>query len=112
MYVVLFLFRKDDFARMYLAKVIPFLAMVTGVLGLSGTGSVTACAEQAKNPFTVADEIGLAFFDNQGRAVRFSPDGNYFAVYTEHGRLDLDLCPIRAHGRVRMIGRCFFMTRG
>jgi hypothetical protein len=54
-----------------------------------------ASAEQAKKPFTVADDIGLTSFGgpqgNQEFATAlFSPDGNYFAVYTSRGRLDVN----------------------
>lgn len=46
----------------------------------------------AERPFTVADEVELAHFgDPYGReaeAVQFSPDGRYFAVLTERGRID------------------------
>src|SRR5580700_5586341 len=49
---------------------------------------------QAKKPFAVSDEIGLAIFDRQvvpeKQAIRFSPDRRYFAVYSERGRLDVD----------------------
>jgi len=51
-------------------------------------------AQQERKPFTVADEIGLAVFGSpftgHAKAVQFSPDGTYFAVYTERGRLDVD----------------------
>ena len=45
-------------------------------------------------PFTVAEEIGLAHFGDpytaETQATGFSPDGNYFAAHTERGRLDLN----------------------
>jgi dipeptidyl aminopeptidase/acylaminoacyl peptidase len=43
-------------------------------------------------PFTVAEEIETAQFGDPGeaRAIQFSPDGHYFAVLTERGRLDLN----------------------
>ena len=44
-------------------------------------------------PFTVADEIGIAQFndlDGAGAQVRFSPDGKYLAAYAERGRLDVN----------------------
>jgi dipeptidyl aminopeptidase/acylaminoacyl peptidase len=48
----------------------------------------------ASQPFTVVDEIGLTLFDpgdgGVTSAVQFSPDGNYFAVWSERGRLDLN----------------------
>jgi dipeptidyl aminopeptidase/acylaminoacyl peptidase len=51
--------------------------------------AVTRChAQQAKKPFTVVDEIGLALFGYPAE-VLFSPDGNYFVVKTERGRLDI-----------------------
>src|ERR1700729_1555764 len=46
--------------------------------------------------FTVTDEIGLTLFDNPFGAsghderVRRSPDGNYFAVWSERGRTDVN----------------------
>jgi len=55
--------------------------------------STVASARQAKKPFTVSDEIGLTLFgDSNGGTpeVHFSPDGNYVAVWTERGRLDLN----------------------
>jgi hypothetical protein len=56
--------------------------------------SVALCqAQQPQKPFTVADEIGLTLFGTPNGAtpeVHFSPDGNYFAVWTERGRLDLN----------------------
>ncbi len=67
-----------------------FIAVFTFLIG---THSPIASAQQAKKPFTVADEIGLTLFDDPsgGRGeVLFSPDGNYFAVWTERGRLDLN----------------------
>src|SRR5579864_568893 len=51
-------------------------------------------SQQIKRPFTVADEIGLTLFvDPNGdlAEVHFSPDGNYFAVWSERGQLDLNL---------------------
>ena len=42
----------------------------------------------ASQPFSVGDEIGLTLFDSG--AVQFSPDGNYIAVWSERGRLDLN----------------------
>src|ERR1700730_14118073 len=52
----------------------------------------TALAQQDKKPFTVAGEIGLwrLLPDLAGPPTRFSPDGNYFAVYSTRGRLDLN----------------------
>src|SRR5256885_715694 len=50
-------------------------------------------AQQTKRPLTIADEIELALFipDIEGPNPRFSPDGKYFAVYSERGRLDSKL---------------------
>jgi dipeptidyl aminopeptidase/acylaminoacyl peptidase len=56
--------------------------------------SVKPCDAQAtKKPFTLADEIGLTLFgDPLGGTpeLHFSADGNYFAIWTERGRLDLN----------------------
>ncbi|MGA2335016.1 MAG: hypothetical protein ABSG08_06535 [Terriglobales bacterium] len=64
------------------------------ILALSGARVVPLRpTEQAKKPFTVADEIGLTLFGTPNGLppeVHFSPDGNYFAVWTERGRLDLN----------------------
>src|SRR5437867_1796620 len=58
-------------------------------------------AEQTKKPFTVADDINLSQFGDswtaQAEAVGFSPDGKYFAVCTQRGRLDLN----RVEGSLR-----------
>jgi dipeptidyl aminopeptidase/acylaminoacyl peptidase len=53
----------------------------------------TASAHQAKRPFTIVDEIGLTMFgtaDGGPPELHFSPDGKYFAVWAERGRLDLN----------------------
>lgn len=56
--------------------------------------ALTPCqGQQPKRPFTIADEIGLRLFnDSSGTPAEicFSPDENYFAVWTERGRLDLN----------------------
>ena len=49
---------------------------------------------KAGQRLTVVDEIGLSHFGDpytlQADAIEFSPDGRYFAVNTERGRLDLN----------------------
>jgi WD40 repeat protein len=64
------------------------------VLVLSLACGATRChAQQAKKPFTVADEVGLTLFGTPagGRPeVHFSPDGNYLAVRSTRGRLDIN----------------------
>ena len=61
---------------------------------LSSSYSQIALAQQPKNRFTVADEIGIAHFGDpyygEAEELSFSPDGNYVAVDTERGRLDLN----------------------
>jgi len=56
--------------------------------------ALTLCdAQQARKPFTVADDIGLVNFQppyGGCRPVQVSPDGSYFVVYTDRGRLDLN----------------------
>jgi dipeptidyl aminopeptidase/acylaminoacyl peptidase len=64
------------------------LFFVGSLIGLSGAVSTIVSAQQTKKSFTVADDIGVALCCDVGGNVRFSPDGNYFAVYTERGRLD------------------------
>ena len=67
---------------------------LTSILISSLACSVALCqAQQAKKQFTVVDEIGLTLFGTPNGAVpgvHYSPDGNYFAVWTERGRLDLN----------------------
>src|ERR1700687_5215134 len=46
-------------------------------------------------PFTAADDVGMALFEyagmgTPGGVIKYSPDGRYFAVVTERGRLDLN----------------------
>src|SRR5213083_717132 len=72
-------------------KSIPLHIIVS--MFLIGIASQTASAQHAKKPFTVADEIGLTLFVHPGGTsaeVKFSPDGNYFAVWSERGRLDVN----------------------
>jgi dipeptidyl aminopeptidase/acylaminoacyl peptidase len=48
---------------------------------------------EVKKPFTVADDIGLTLFVGPRGGepqLSFSPDGTYFAVWSERGRLDLN----------------------
>jgi hypothetical protein len=74
-------------------SLIAFLASLIVLAFLVDTASPLALAQQAKKPFTVVDEIGLALFDdpNGGRAeVLFSPDGKYFVAKAERGRLDIN----------------------
>src|SRR5437660_1989788 len=70
-------------------KVIP--VFIAGLLCLSGS---ICTAQHAKKAFTIADEIGVKHFGDpytgHAETVRLSPDGNYFAVDTERGRLDLN----------------------
>src|SRR5882757_28073 len=49
----------------------------------------------ASKPFTPKDDVGIALFEYAGRSapggvIKYSPDGRYFAVVTERGRLDLN----------------------
>lgn len=55
---------------------------------------------QPKRPFTVEDDIQFSRFEDLGGLegpVLFSPDGEYFAVQTERGRLDIDRPESRVH---------------
>src|SRR5260370_15414994 len=58
---------------------------------------VILCCPSAfgQRPFTAKDDVGLALFEYAGRGapggvIKYSPDGHYFAVVTERGRLDLN----------------------
>src|SRR2546430_11366687 len=67
---------------------LPVILMVGATLLCAGS------AEPAtKRAFTVADTIGLTLFGSARGGdpqIHFSPDGNYFAVWSERGRLDLN----------------------
>jgi len=66
--------------------------LALGVIALS-VAFAPEMGAQTKRPFTVAEEIGMTLFgDAKGGKpeVHFSPDGSYFAVWTERGRLDVD----------------------
>jgi len=71
---------------------------VTGYLVLAlafwgGVDSSSTYGQRPKRPFTVAEDIGLTLFNVQGGGspeLHFSPDGKFFAVWTERGRLDLN----------------------
>ena len=68
-----------------------YLSSILIVASCLGYAATSPDAQQTKKRFTVADEIALTLFDApNGRPaeVRFSPDGNYFAVWTERGLLD------------------------
>jgi len=48
-----------------------------------------------QRPFTAKDDVGLALFEYAGLGapggvIKYSPDGRYFVVVTEGGRLDLN----------------------
>src|SRR5437762_2607285 len=68
-------------------KLICFFAGALVCLG--GANSRMLMADQAKRPFTVADDIetSLLLPLEDGPNVRFSPDGSYFVVYSERGNL-------------------------
>ena len=57
------------------------------------TSQIALAQQTNKKAFTVADDIGLTYFApsvGTRAEVRFSPDENYFAVWSERGRLDLN----------------------
>src|SRR5712691_2202654 len=62
--------------------------LIFAITCLIGADSTIALAQNAVRPFTVKDDIELTYFGE----VRFSPNSNYLAVYTERGRLELDRC--------------------
>jgi dipeptidyl aminopeptidase/acylaminoacyl peptidase len=80
---------------------ITLLTFIMFFISLPGTVSPIASAQQGKKPFTVADDIEFSHFGvlytTAEESVQFSPDGNYFAVDTVRGRLDLN----RVEGSLR-----------
>jgi hypothetical protein len=69
-------------------SIVAILCLLTVFMG-------SGVAQQAvKRPFTVADDIALSHFGARiswdDDPFIFSPDHRFFAVYTEHGRLDLN----------------------
>src|SRR6266849_10927439 len=91
------LFRRSYGLRhglMFQSNLNVVLLVVMAVTSINGSVSEIAAAQQTTRHFTVADEVGLAHFGDpygaDAEALRFSPDGKYFAVDTERGRLDLN----------------------
>src|ERR1700733_4206820 len=70
-------------------KILCFRVIVA--LSVIDITSQVPLAQQTKKAFTVADDIALRYFAPSGGTpakVLFSPDGNYFAVWSERGSLD------------------------
>ncbi len=90
---------KEILTPLNKAKLIPFV--VVGFLYLIGIASPLASAQQTKRPFTVADDISMTTIGDNSNGdttdIEFSPDGKYFAVCTNRGRLDLN----RVEGSLR-----------
>jgi len=62
---------------------------------LLSIGALLSSSAFGQRPFTAKDDVGLAQFEYAGRGapggvIKYSPDGRYFAVVTERGRLDLN----------------------
>ena len=92
------LFRRSYGLRhglMFQSNLNVVLLVVMAVTSINGSVSEIAAAQQTTRHFTVADEVGLAHFGDpygaDAEALRFSPNGKYFAVDTERGRLDLNV---------------------
>ena len=71
------------------------LAMRFGALFLLPIATLLSSSAFGQRPFTAKDDVGLALFEYAGRGapggvIKYSPDGQYFAVVTERGRLDLN----------------------
>lgn len=70
-------------------KVLPLLCL----LSFFGHGVLRSYSE-VKRPFTVADDIQLTYFGDpfldKAEPIVFSPNGKYFVVHTERGRLDIN----------------------
>src|SRR6266404_1490265 len=62
-----------------------FLFLSTSVPAWSGGAPMAATAQHKIHHFTVADDIGVTMFGNPDGSPaepRFSPDGEYFVVWT------------------------------
>jgi dipeptidyl aminopeptidase/acylaminoacyl peptidase len=75
---------------MKLELVLRFIALV--ILSIT---TLLFSSAFGQRPFTAKEDVGLALFDYAGNGVpggviKHSPDGQYFAVVTERGRLDLN----------------------
>jgi dipeptidyl aminopeptidase/acylaminoacyl peptidase len=70
-------------------KALPLLCL----MALFALGNLRSHGE-AKRSFTVADDIRLTYFGDpfldKAEPIVFSPDGRYFVVHTEQGRLDIN----------------------
>jgi dipeptidyl aminopeptidase/acylaminoacyl peptidase len=76
-----------NLARPFNASVLVMVSFLSFAVPICG-------AQQPKKPFTVPDEIALTLFGTPSGAppkVRFSPDNKYFAVWSERGRVDLNV---------------------
>src|SRR5437773_3600953 len=83
---------------------VTFFSTLASILILVSSLALAASfcqAQQRKKPFTVVEDISLSQFGDswtaQAEAVGFSPDGKFFAVCTQRGRLDLN----RVEGSLR-----------
>ncbi len=93
-------FTSDLIGRQSIGAIICLLAVLIG----SG-----APQQAVKRPFTVADDIALSRFGSSTSdddLFAFSPDHRFFAVLTEHGRLDLNRPEsiLRVYGSEDIIG--------
>jgi dipeptidyl aminopeptidase/acylaminoacyl peptidase len=73
------------------------LQLVTGCSAVLLLFNATFLSSSAfgQRPFTAKDDVGLALFEYAGEGapggvIKYSPNGQYFAVVTERGRLDLN----------------------
>jgi len=74
---------------------IHFRYCLSAITIVAATGIPALNAQQLKKSFTVSDDIGLTLFSDPNglkmESVVFSPDNRYFAVYSQRGRLDVNL---------------------
>jgi len=71
------------------------LATKLAALFLLSIAAILSSSASGQRPFTPEDDVGLALFEYGSRGapggvIKYSPDGRYFAVVTERGRLDLN----------------------
>src|SRR5437870_834143 len=70
----------------YVASIVTLVSCLVGLVPQSA-------AQLVKRAFTVRDDIGMTNFYPPyygPKQLQFSPDGKYFAVYCNKGRLDLN----------------------
>src|SRR6266480_4005125 len=77
-------------------KVVPLCVLLFEATLAFGSWTCAFGEASVGRRFTAADDVGRALFEYAGQGapsggvIKYSPDGRYFAVVTERGRLDLN----------------------